>query len=71
MNLVHAGWDKVRRIHGSVIHIDIKNSRVWIQHDGIESGIVDELVEAGIPKDEVVLAFRSPGVKQHTRYAVS
>jgi hypothetical protein len=49
--LVHVGWDKKKRIHGSVIHIDIKDGKVWIQHDGTSDGIADELVEAGIPTE--------------------
>jgi len=68
--LMHVGWDGARRIHGSVLHVDIINGKVWIQHDGTESGIADELEEAGIPKDKIVLGFRSPDVRKYTGYAV-
>ena len=65
------GWQDVRRIHGCLIHVDIINDRVWIQHDGTEHGIADELVAAGIPKDRIVLGFHPPEVRQHTEYAVA
>ena len=32
--VMHVGWDGSRRIHGSVVHIDIIDDKVWIQYDG-------------------------------------
>ena len=32
--VMHVGWDGPRRIHGSVVHIDIVDDKVWIQYDG-------------------------------------
>jgi ketopantoate reductase len=68
--LMYAGWDGSRRVHGSVIHVDVQGGRVLIQHDGTESGIASELVEAGIPKENVVLAFRPVERRPHTGYGV-
>ena len=36
--LMYAGWNGPYRIHGSVLHVDIRNGKVWIQHDGTEEG---------------------------------
>lgn len=69
--VVSIGWQKVKRIHGCLIHIDIINGKVWIQRDGTEHGIANELVAAGIPKDQIVLGFYTPEVRQHTEYAVT
>jgi hypothetical protein len=69
--LLHVGWKGVTRVHGSVIHVDIRQGKVWIQHDGTESGIAEELVELGIPRDRIVLAFHPPEIRQHTRFAVA
>ncbi|MFQ6062514.1 MAG: XisI protein [Methanosarcinales archaeon] len=69
--MVQVGWENRKRIHGSVIHVDIINEKVWIQHDGTESGIAKELVELGIPKDRIVLAFHPPDVRKYTQYAVA
>ncbi|MFO1433382.1 MAG: XisI protein [Candidatus Competibacteraceae bacterium] len=65
------GWQGARRIHGCLIHIDIINGKVWIQRDGTEYGIANELVAAGIPKYHIVLGFHPPEVRQHTEYAVA
>lgn len=69
--MMYTGWEKYYRIHGSVLHIDIRNGKVWIQHDGIEGGVAEELVEAGIPRDQIVLGFQPPSMRQYTEYAVA
>ncbi|MBW4571872.1 MAG: XisI protein [Tolypothrix carrinoi HA7290-LM1] len=65
------GWQRVKRIHGCLIHIDIIDGKVWIQRDGTEYGIANELVDAGIPKEHIVLGFHQPNVRQHTGFAVA
>ncbi len=69
--LVNVGWDSGKRIHGSLVHIDLINGKVWIQRDGTEQGVAKELVQAGIPKDHIVLGFRPAEIRQHTDYAVA
>jgi hypothetical protein len=68
--LMNVGWDK-RRIHGCLVHIDIIDGKCWIQRDGTEDGIATELETAGIPKEHIVLAFRSPEIRKYTGYAVA
>ena len=68
--VMHVGWDGVRRVHGSVVHIDIHGDRVWIQYDGTSRPVADELVAAGIPREDIVLAFHPAELRQHTGFAV-
>jgi hypothetical protein len=67
--LMYAGWNGPYRVHGSVLHLDIRNGKVWIQYDGTEEGVAEELVKAGIPRDRIVLAFKPPEVRKFTDYA--
>jgi hypothetical protein len=69
--LVNVGWDSGKRVHGSLVHIDIINGKAWIQRDGTEHGIAKELVKAGIPKDHIVLGFRPAEIRQYTDYAMA
>jgi len=62
--LVNVGWDDEQRIHGCVLHIDIKAGKIWIQHNGTENLIAQELVVLGVPKQDIVLGFQSP-YKRH------
>lgn len=69
--LAYSGWHGIHRIEGSVLHIDIQNGKIWIQHDGTEDGVAEEFVRAGIPKERIVLAFKHPSARQHTGFAVA
>lgn len=69
--LLETGWQNQRRIYGPVLHLDLADNKIWIQHDGTEDGIAYELEAAGIPKEHIVLAFKSSDRRQLTEYAVS
>lgn len=69
--LMTLGWQRDKRVHSCLIHVEIKNNKVWIQRDGTEDGIAEELVAAGIPKQDIVLAFQPPEVRPYTEYAVN
>ncbi len=69
--LVELGWQNGRRVYGTLIHLDIINQKIWIQQDGTEDGIASELVEVGIPKQQIVLGFKSEQRRQITEYALS
>jgi len=53
--VMHVGWDGQRRVHGSVIHIDIIKGKIWIQYNGTNRLVADELVAAGVPRIELNL----------------
>jgi len=69
--IISDGWDGSRHHHGCLIHVEIRNGKIWIQRDGTEDGIATELVEAGIPKSDIVLGFHEPSVRKHTGFAVA
>ncbi len=69
--LVHVGWkSNGHRNYGCVLHLDIKDGKIWIQHDGTEEGIANALVDKGVPKQDIVLAFHHPSMRKHTDFAV-
>ncbi len=65
------GWDERQRVHGCIVHLDIIDGKIWIQRDGTEEGIALDLTEAGIPKEQIVLGFRHPDMRQYTEYAIA
>ncbi|MBT9317491.1 XisI protein [Leptothoe spongobia] len=70
--LVHVGWKpNGHRNYGCVLHLDIKDGKIWIQHDGTEEGIANALVDKGVPKQDIVLAFHHPSMRKHTEFAVA
>ena len=69
--VMQTGWQGERRIHGTVIHLDIIDSKIWIQHDGTNRPVADALLEAGVPKEDIVLGFHPEYVRQYTDFAVA
>ena len=66
------GWErKVRRIHGCLIDVEILNGKIWIQRDGTEYGFANDLIEAGIPKEMIVLGFKDEEVRPYTGFAIA
>jgi hypothetical protein len=66
--LVHTGWHETERLYGCILHLDIRDGRIWIQYDGTETGIADELAELGIPKEDIVLAYQPPYKRPYTGF---
>ncbi|MDB9415548.1 element excision factor XisI family protein [Microcystis aeruginosa] len=62
--------DSSTRIYGCIIHVDIINNKIWVQHDGTEEAIADKLVARGVPKQDIVLAYHAPHVRQYTEFAL-
>ncbi len=42
-----------------------------MQRDETEDGVTRELLEAGIPKQDIVLAFHPEDVRPYTGYAIA
>jgi len=67
--LLHAGWDRGSRVHAVVIHARIVEGKAWIEQDGTEYGVARELRDAGVPQEQIVLAFHPPRLRALTGYA--
>jgi hypothetical protein len=65
------GWQSKKRVHGCIIHLEIIDDKIWVHRDGTEYGIANELVNAGISKDNIVLGFHPNDIRQYTDFAVS
>ena len=57
-------WKDGRRYYGCFLHIDVHpDGKIWLQHDGTGLNIAEQLLEAGIAKEEIVLGFQPPSVR--------
>ncbi len=68
--LSYIGWQDQKRIFNVILHFDIKNEKIWIQHNGTETAIAQVLVEKGVPAEDIVLGFHSPFKRQFSGYAI-
>ena len=53
------------------MHLDIKDNKIWIQQDGTEIGVANELVALGVPKEDIVLAYMPEYKRPYAEYAVA
>lgn len=67
--VVSTGWKNRQPMYGCIVHIDIKNGKIWIQYDGTEIGFANELVKLGVSKTDIVLGFQEPAIRQYTDFA--
>jgi len=65
------GWSGNKYLHAAPIHISLLVDKVWIQCDETEEGIATDLMEAVIPKEDIVLGFRYPKIREYTGFAVA
>ena len=63
------GWEGETPVRDCVFHIDITGGKVWIQEDNTDSDIASTLLEAGIPKSDIVLGFQSPAMRRFSSFA--
>jgi hypothetical protein len=69
--VVSVGWAGHRRVHGCVLHLDIINGKIWVQQNTTELQIGQELVTMGIPREDIILGFQAPYVRQYTDFGVA
>jgi hypothetical protein len=55
--LMQVGWDRGRRVRGNLIYVTLSEGKVYIEYDGMESGILRDLMAMGIPEERIVLAY--------------
>ena len=58
--LMDVGWEANKRAHYIVIHLRLKDGKVHIEEDGIEYGIAYDLIDAGIPAEDIMVAVDNP-----------
>lgn len=69
--ILEIGWDGYDRIYNCVIHIDIKDEKIWIQHNMTDIQIAEDLTDMGVSKEDIVLGLQPSYLRQYTQYGVA
>ncbi|NJO67413.1 MAG: XisI protein [Leptolyngbyaceae cyanobacterium RM1_405_57] len=67
--VMSVGWDGNRRVYGCVIHLDIKDGKVWLEHNSTEIRVAHELMAMGVEREDIVLGFQHPELRQYTEFS--
>ncbi|WP_404788245.1 XisI protein [Altericista sp. CCNU0014] len=69
--IMNVGWDGHRRVHGCVLHLDIKDGKIWVQQNMTEMPIAQELMTLGVAKEDIVLGFQAAYMREYTGFGVA
>jgi XisI protein len=69
--LFRTGWDKNKRIHACIFHFDIKGDKIWVQENNTDLEIDRDLEAMGISKQDLVIGFHHPSMRECSDYAIA
>ncbi len=69
--LLNVGWSRRKRFRGTTLYLRLRDDKIWVEEDWLEDGIVKDLLTAGVPKEDIVLAFHHPDIRPLTKFAVA
>jgi hypothetical protein len=58
--ILSQGWHGQERVYWVVMHLDIRDGKVWIQRNQTEVEIEAELIALGIPQQDIVQGLIPP-----------
>src|ERR1700712_2610677 len=54
--LMQVGWDRGRRVRGNLLYITLQDGKIYIEYDGMEHGIKNNLIALGVSEEDIILA---------------
>jgi hypothetical protein len=69
--VLYVGWEDEERVFVPLLHLRLHEGKIWIEQDGTEDGVANRLVAAGVPHEDIVLAFHPPRKRPYTEFAVA
>jgi hypothetical protein len=69
--LMTLGWHDQKRVKWLTLYVRCKEGKIWIEHDATERGFANELIEAGVPAADIVLAFHAPELRELVELAAA
>jgi XisI protein len=69
--LMLVGWKDLSRTYHTVLHFDIKDGQIWIQQNTTDVDVGQELVDMGVPREDIVLGLHPPYKRPYTGYGVA
>lgn len=68
---MNVGWQESNRIYRCVMHIDIKDGKVWLQQNLTDQNPAEALIKMGVSREDIVLGLQPPYKRPFTDYGVA
>lgn len=68
---MNVGWRGSTRVYHCIMHFDIKDGKIWLQENMTDQDPAEELVEMGVPREDIVLGLQPPHKRPYTDYGVA
>jgi hypothetical protein len=68
--LIDLGWNGHQRIYNCVLHLEIREEKIWIQRNQTDTLIADILIANGVAKDDIILGLQPPYIREYTGFGV-
>lgn len=66
------GWRGEKREYGCFLHVEVKpDGKIWLRRDGTDLDFGQQLLDEGVPKNNLVLAFHSPRMREQSDFATA
>lgn len=69
--LLNVTWAQYRCVRSAQVFVRLRNGKIWIEEDWTEDGIATALVDAGVPKNDIVLGFQPEEMRPFTEFAAA
>ena len=69
--LMDIGWRGKQHVCNPILFVRIRDGKFRIEEDWTEEGIATDLLGAGVPKEDIVLAFQHPSTRAYTEFAIA
>src|SRR5262245_44250541 len=64
--VMRIGWRGETRVRRALFYLRLKDGKIWIEEDWTKESIAEELIRAGVPCEDIVLAFHAPNLRLKT-----
>lgn len=69
--VLEVGWQNSKRVQNLILHVALRDGKIWIEEDWTEDGIATYFLNHGVPNDQIVLGFQAPNMRPYTEFAVA
>jgi hypothetical protein len=69
--LLDVGWRATKRVHHCIFHFDIKGDKIWLQENNTDIEVDEDLEEMGISKQEIIVGFHHPSMREYSDFATA